>query len=139
MSANMPPVETQPAPIRVTAANNIETSGRVVSVDALRGFDMFWIIGADAFFYAINKMGHENTFIAPIANQLDHVPWAGFHFYDLIFPLFVFIVGVSIVFSLPRRVALHGKGAAAAQILRRFVILYLFGLFTYEGIAKGYE
>src|SRR4051812_37422105 len=136
------PVETQTTqtastPVNVSTRTN--TQNRVVSVDALRGFDMFWIIGADAFFYAINKMGPGNSFISPIANQLDHVPWAGFHFYDLIFPLFIFIVGVSIVFSLPKRIATHGKGAATAQIFRRFVILYLFGLFTYEGIAKGYE
>jgi len=135
----MPPVETQSGPPVINVSTSAESSGRVVSVDALRGFDMFWIIGADAFFYAVNKMGPGNSFITPIANQLDHVPWAGFHFYDLIFPLFVFIVGVSIVFSLPKRIATHGKGAATAQIFRRFVILYLFGLFTYEGIAKGYE
>jgi predicted acyltransferase len=136
------PVETQTTqtastPVNVSTRTN--TQNRVVSVDALRGFDMFWIIGADAFFYAINKMGPGNSFISPIANQLDHVQWAGFHFYDLIFPLFVFIVGVSIVFSLSRRVATLGKAAAAKQVFRRFVILYLFGLFAYGGIEKGYE
>jgi len=113
--------------------------GRLVSLDALRGFDMFWIIGADALFYALNKLAGGNALIGGIAAQLDHVPWEGFHFYDLIFPLFVFMVGVSITFSLSKRVEQGGKGGAVGQILRRFVILYLLGLFTYDGIAKGFE
>lgn len=102
---------------------------------------MFWIIGADSLFYAFNKLagGEGNSLIGFLAKQLDHVPWAGFHFYDLIFPLFVFIVGVSIVFSLSKRTAEQGKSPARAQIFRRFLILYIFGLFTYGGISGGLE
>lgn len=118
-----------------------ETRGRLASVDALRGFDMFWIIGADALFYALNQMAGagERSLIGIIATQLDHVAWQGFHFYDLVFPLFVFIVGVSIVFSLSKRAAEAGKSAAVAQIFRRFIILYLLGLFAYGGISEGLE
>src|SRR5687768_9897969 len=42
--------------VAVTPLTKADTSGRVASVDALRGFDMFWIIGADALFYALNKL-----------------------------------------------------------------------------------
>ncbi|HEV8543754.1 MAG TPA: heparan-alpha-glucosaminide N-acetyltransferase domain-containing protein [Verrucomicrobiae bacterium] len=127
------------APVHLTPNTTSNTQGRITSIDALRGFDMFWIIGGDALFYALNKMAGTNPLVRGLADQLDHVPWAGLHFYDCIFPLFVFIVGVSIVFSLSKRTALVGRGAAVRQIFRRFVILYLFGLFTYEGIEKGYE
>ena len=125
----------------VTPNTAVETRGRLASIDALRGFDMFWIIGADTLFAALNKMagGSDRSLVGMIATQLDHAAWAGFRFYDLIFPLFVFIVGVSIVFSLSRRTAEQGKGAATAQIFRRFVILYLLGLFTYGGIGGGLE
>jgi len=139
----MPLVESQPAgsssaaPINLSSA--AETRGRIVSLDALRGFDMFWIIGADALVQALNKLANGNPIVAALANQLDHVPWQGFHAYDLIFPLFVFIVGVSIVLALTKRVATLGRGPATAQVFRRFVILYLFGLFAYGGISKGYE
>ena len=74
-------------------------SQRLMSVDALRGFDMFWIIGADSLVYALSKMTRSGP-TSFLADQLEHAEWEGFRFYDLIFPLFVFIVGVSIVFSL---------------------------------------
>jgi predicted acyltransferase len=144
----MPLVESQPAGQPSTQPINVSTtaatSGRVVSLDALRGFDMFWIIGADAVVQALNKLagggnGVFSSIVGALANQLDHVQWAGFHAYDLIFPLFVFIVGVSIVFSLTKRVAQFGKAAATKQVLRRFVILYLLGLFAYGGIDQGIE
>src|SRR6185437_15536499 len=82
---------------------------RLMSLDALRGFDMFWILGADSFVYAL----HETSQIAPtrfLATQLDHAEWAGFHFYDLIFPLFVFMMGVSTVFSLTKIIEREGRG-----------------------------
>lgn len=111
----------------------------MLSVDALRGFDMFWIIGADALFQALNKLAGGNPLVHGIANQLDHVAWQGLRLYDLIFPLFVFIVGVSITLSLPKRIAQDGKLGASLQVLRRAVILYLLGILVYDGMAKGYE
>src|SRR5688500_14828933 len=136
------PIATETKPgIPITPVTTSDSRGRVASVDALRGFDMFWIIGADALFYALNKLGggDAKSLIGFFATQLDHVQWAGFRFYDLIFPLFVFIVGVSIVFALTKRLNEHGRAAATSQILRRALILYLFGIFSYEGVAKGWE
>ncbi|HEX7860151.1 MAG TPA: heparan-alpha-glucosaminide N-acetyltransferase domain-containing protein [Verrucomicrobiae bacterium] len=137
----MPLTADVPSSVPVTPVTKVDSRGRIASVDALRGFDMFWIIGADALFYALNKLagGDGKSLIGFVATQLDHVQWEGFRFYDLIFPLFVFIVGVSIVFSLSKRTAEQGRGAATAQIFRRALILYLFGLFTYDGIAGGWE
>src|SRR6516165_10529812 len=93
-------------------------TGRVMSVDALRGFDMFWILGADSLVYALNRMSQT----APtkfLATQLEHAEWEGFHFYDLIFPLFVFLVGVSMVFSLNRTIETAGRGEALKRVVRR--------------------
>ena len=91
-------------------------SGRLMSVDALRGFDMFWIIAGDALVYALSRMTGEKgegfSIFKFLAYQLEHADWAGFRFYDLIFPLFVFIVGVSIVFSLSKELEQGGRKAA---------------------------
>jgi predicted acyltransferase len=137
----MPATADPQKAIRITPSTIADSRGRITSIDALRGFDMFWIIGADALFYALNKLagGDGRSLLGFIATQLDHVQWAGFRFYDLIFPLFVFIVGVSIVFSISKRTAEQGKAAATAQIFRRFLILYLLGLFAYGGISGGVE
>jgi predicted acyltransferase len=110
-------------------------SGRLMSLDALRGFDMFWILGADSFVYAL----HETSKSAPtqfLATQLDHAEWQGFHFYDLIFPLFVFMMGVSMVFSLTKIIEREGRAAAVKRVLKRGVLLFIVALIYSGGFTN---
>src|SRR6266403_3616801 len=104
---------------------------RLMSVDALRGFDMFWIIGADSLVYALHRLS-PNKPTEFLADQLEHADWEGFHFYDLIFPLFVFIVGVSLVFSLSKTLAQAGRTEALKRVFRLGILLFMIGLF-YSG------
>src|SRR6266508_2599756 len=100
-----------------TPANPLATSQRLMSLDALRGFDMFLIIGGDTLAAALHRM-KETPATNFLATQLEHVDWEGFRFYDLIFPLFIFIVGVAMVFSLTRTIEQAGR----AQALRRVFV-----------------
>lgn len=109
-----------------------------MSIDALRGFDMFWIVGGDTFLQAFYKAWPILPFWI-LHEQMDHKAWAGLAFYDLIFPLFIFIVGVSVVFSLSRTLEQGSKGAAMKRILIRGALLYMFGLLIYGGISKGFD
>jgi predicted acyltransferase len=127
------PVSTSASSESITAK-----AGRLMSLDALRGFDMFWIVGADAIFEGLRKIS-DNPAFQLIARQLDHEAWAGFHFEDLIFPMFVFIVGVSLVFSLGRTIQQQGKAEAAARIVRRALLLYLLGIFYYGGFSTSFH
>ncbi len=111
------------------------TSQRLMSVDALRGFDMFWIIGADSLVYALNHLSKSKP-TEFLAYELEHSDWRGFHFYDLIFPLFVFIVGVSLVFSLTRTIEKSGRADAVGRIFRRGILLFLIGLFYSGGFTS---
>jgi predicted acyltransferase len=111
---------------------------RLLSLDALRGFDMFWIAGADEIVMALKAAATAGP-VAFLATQLEHVKWEGFRFYDLIFPLFVFIVGVSIVFSLTKALQQQGKGAAIKRIAVRTLLLYVLGLLYAGGISRGLE
>jgi predicted acyltransferase len=121
------PADPQPAPPK---------RSRLVSLDALRGFDMFWIIGGEEVVKAVAGPYQEHQRWAQIAmTQIDHSRWAGFTFYDLIFPMFVFIVGVSLVFSLNKAIATKGKSAAVRRVLVRGFILYLLGLIFYGGFS----
>jgi len=113
---------------------------RLVSLDALRGFDMFWIMGADALGGIAAAMTNGQTgWTRHVAEHLEHVPWAGFHFYDLIFPLFLFIAGVSLVYSLGRAVEEKGRGEAMVRLFQRGLLLYLLGVLYYGGISKGLD
>jgi len=110
-------------------------SGRLVSLDALRGFTMFWILGADATVIALARW----IDIAPLrlaAHQVDHAAWAGFRFYDLIFPMFVFITGVSLVFSLEKSLARDGRRVVVRHILVRTAVLFLLGVLYNGGLAR---
>src|SRR5213083_311324 len=116
---------------------NQPQSSRLVSLDALRGFDMFWIIGADSLVAALNRMSKTRP-TRFLAYELDHAEWEGFHFYDLIFPWFVFIVGVSLVFSLGKTIEQHGRATAVNRIFRRTILLFLVGIFYYGGFNNAW-
>ena len=109
-----------------------------MSLDALRGFDMFWIIGADGLLEGLRQLSN-GPLLQGVARQLDHAEWAGFHFEDLIFPLFVFMAGVSLNFSVTRMIEKEGRTAAVLRILRRGLLMYLLGVFYYGGFNGTFE
>ena len=111
--------------------------GRILSVDALRGFDMFWITGGNVVFLKLNE-AIRSPLSATIANQLDHVPWQGFHFYDLIHPLFLFLVGVATPLSFQRRLASSSKATLWKHILKRVAILWFLGMII-QGHLLSYD
>jgi len=120
--------------------NGVENASgvRFMSVDALRGFDMFWILGGDAVVRSFVVI-HDSALTRSLAAQMEHCAWAGFHFYDLIFPLFIFIAGVSLVFSLGRMLERAGRAAAVKRIVARSVVLFLLGIFYMGGVANGFR
>ena len=110
----------------------VEPQGRMMSIDALRGFDMFWIIGGGAIFASLDQAFHTPA-TAWIKMQLTHVLWEGFRFEDLIMPLFLFIVGVVMPYSLNKRLAKgNSKKQLYVHIIKRTVILFILGM-----IAQG--
>jgi predicted acyltransferase len=103
-----------------------------MSIDALRGFDMFWIIGGGAIFRSLHDI-FENSTTEFISMQLAHVKWEGFRFQDLIMPLFLFIVGVVMPFAFNKRLEQgHSKSRLYRHIIMRFLILFVLGM-----IAQG--
>ena len=112
---------------------------RLVSLDALRGFDMFWIVGAEELVRGLQHFAGGGGVLRFIAEQLRHKAWAGFNFEDLIFPLFVFIAGVSLVFSLTRAIEQHGRKTAVLRVLRRGALLYFLGILYYGGFSTPVE
>ena len=117
---------------------------RVVSVDALRGFNIFWILGADGVIWSFEEMSHGmgpvlGTIGHFLNTQMNHVTWEGFRFYDFIFPLFIFISGVAIVLSLPRLVEREGKLWAHVRVLRRALLLFGMGVIFYGGISQHWS
>jgi len=110
-------------------------NNRLQSIDALRGFDMFWIMGGAAIVLSLAKFT-DVGWLDWLGNQMHHVEWKGFHIMDLVFPLFLFIAGLSFPFSVSKR---RENGQKNSQIYRhiytRAFILFLFGL-IYNGLFE---
>ena len=116
------------------------SNGRLMSLDAFRGFVMFWIVGGEALAHALAKLdGVQSEVLNTVMIQLKHVSWEGFRFYDLIFPSFVFIVGASIAFSLGKLQASSSRRDAVRRVIWRGLLLWLVGIIYYGGISGGLE
>jgi predicted acyltransferase len=121
-----------------TSSGQLTQNERVISVDALRGFDMFWIMGGHPIFLGLDNVFH-NRATAFIKQQFDHVEWLGFNFWDIIMPLFLFLAGVSMVYSLRKR---KEKGESNKSIwihtIKRVLILWLLGMIV-QGKLLSYN
>ena len=111
-------------------AKEVLKTERLASLDALRGFDMFFITGGSAMI-----LGFCEVFGNPkgwFAAQMRHVRWEGLTQHDTILPLFLFLMGVSWPFSLASQEA---KGRPTWRILlkifTRTALLFLIGLSFY--------
>jgi predicted acyltransferase len=107
---------------------------RLYSLDALRGFDMFWIIGAEEIFHKMAEIT-DSPFWNSLSVQFNHPAWHGFAFYDLIFPLFLFLAGVATPFSVGKQL---DKGVSRKslliRIIKRGLILVLLGVIYNNGL-----
>jgi predicted acyltransferase len=106
-------------------------SSRLTSVDTLRGFTMFFIIGGERIFTSLYKVW-PNAATEALAKNMEHAGWEGFYFYDQIFPVFLFLVGLLIPTVISRS---KEKGKTNNEILlhvsKRTIVLILLGLATY--------
>ncbi len=127
--------------LSATSAPSIaRQTGRIVSVDALRGFAMFWIIGGDGAMVSLDQILRERGSVLSAAGgflgrQFTHNEWEGVHFYDIIFPLFIFITGISALLSLPGLAAREGKAKTYVHIVRRSVLLFVLGVVVNGGVS----
>ena len=107
---------------------------RLYSLDALRGFDMFWIMGAEEIFHRMGDITGSPFWMA-ISNQFHHPAWHGFAAYDLIFPLFLFLAGVATPYSLGKQME-RGKSRQDLlyRVIKRGLILVLLGIIYNNGL-----
>jgi hypothetical protein len=124
-------IETKLPPSgRGEATRRAFPQGRLSSLDALRGFDLFWITGGTAILMGLGSV-IQRPFFFTFLGQFHHSVWQGLHLYDLIWPLFFFIMGVAIPLSIASR---RAKGATDRSLLlhaiRRALILFFLGTIT---------
>ncbi len=130
MSQHVPELVTET--VSQPAVPALPAPQRLMSIDALRGFDMFWIVGGDALILSLLALV-DRPWAQSLALQWKHVEWEGFRFYDLIFPLFLFLVGCVLPYSLEKH--RDRPMGAYMRIARRVALLLVLGLIA-NGILK---
>ena len=103
----------------------MDKNNRLMSLDAFRGFDMFWIMGGEALLFTIAALFGFPEF----HKSFGHVPWEGLQFMDTVFPTFLFMAGASFPFSCAKSLE-RGmtRGQVARRALRRGITLMLLGI-----------
>jgi len=118
---------SEPAqPLEEKASSPVKGTARLVSLDAFRGFIMFWIVGGGSLMLGLQALGH-NRVIDTIIYHLNHTPWEGLRFYDCIWPCFMLMVGVSVPFSYAKRSLTQTHSQMWAHTLKRVAVLFLLG------------
>lgn len=102
-------------------------SSRLSSLDILRGLDLFLLVFLQPVIVAIGQVAHP-TWLNPVLYQLDHEVWEGFRFWDLIMPLFLFMVGSCMPFSFARYRKRNDINGLYLRIFRRVIVLFIFGM-----------
>lgn len=106
-----------------------------MSIDALRGFDMLFIMGFSGLVVAICSLFPEGA-DCWLARTMSHVQWNGLAHHDTIFPLFLFLAGMSFPFSYAKQVSLGTpKSKIYMKVIKRALILFFFGL-VYNNLLK---
>lgn len=117
------------------AAAETRQTERLYSLDALRGFDMFWIMGAEEIAHALYK-ATGSPVAGAVSQQLTHPEWNGFALYDLIFPLFLFLAGVATPYSVGRELEQgKSKQQLLLRVFKRSMILVVLGIFYNNGLS----
>lgn len=100
--------------------------GRLMSIDALRGLDMICLLGGHRILFAVANDAPEGSLLHSLKQQFTHVKWEGFHFWDFIFPLFLFLIGMAVPLSINKRLAC---GDTQGRILRHALVRFWWMVF----------
>lgn len=107
--------------------NTHSSSKRLESLDALRGFDLFFLVALGPLMHSLARTANmewlnESMWI------FSHASWEGFSPWDLIMPLFLFMSGISMPFSLSRYKSISDKRPLLRRLAKRILLLWIFGM-----------
>lgn len=110
---------------------------RLESLDILRGLDLFILVFFQPVMVSLASVWHPE-WLSPVMHQLDHEVWEGFRCWDLVMPLFLFMTGAAMPFSLSKFRRQDGSvdRSAYVRIARRFAVLFFLGMIVQGNILN---
>ena len=100
---------------------------RLESLDILRGFDLFMLVGLEMLMHQLSSVIDIPAFHS-FMWCFTHVDWEGFSTWDLVMPLFMFMSGITIPFALSRYKDTKNKTLIYRRIFKRVILLWIFGM-----------
>lgn len=101
---------------------------RLLSLDVLRGFDLFLLVALQPVLLAVLRQLDYEALNETLLYQLDHAEWEGMRVWDMVMPLFLFMSGVTMPYSLPKYRTQNGDLKVWMRVLKRFALLFLLGM-----------
>lgn len=102
-------------------------SKRLESLDALRGFDLFFLVALGPLVRSLMRAA-DVEWLNGCMWAFSHVRWEGFSPWDLIMPLFLFMSGASMPFALSRYKGVSDKKPLVRRLGKRILLLWVFGM-----------
>ena len=107
---------------------------RLLSLDVLRGLDLFLLVALQPVLCAVLRQLDCEALNGTLLHQLDHAEWEGLRVWDMVMPLFLFMSGVTMPYSLPKYRTQNGNLKVWRRVLKRFVLLFLLGMLVQGNI-----
>lgn len=107
--------------------NTHSSSKRLESLDALRGFDLFFLVALGPLMHSLARTANME-WLNESMWVFSHASWEGFSPWDLIMPLFLFMSGISMPFSLSRYKSISDKRPLLRRLAKRILLLWIFGM-----------
>jgi len=120
------PLASEPAGASPEPVAPAPATKRLISLDAFRGWTMFWIVGGEALVVGLKALA-PNAITNGLVYELSHTDWQGLRFYDMIWPSFMLMTGMSVPLSYVKRSLIQTHHQIFMRVLRRFAVLFLLG------------
>ena len=115
---------------------NNDNNGRLLSLDVLRGIDLMLLVGLQPVLRAFLVELDCEALNSTLLYQLDHAQWEGLRAWDLVMPLFLFMSGVTMPYSLPKYRTQNGNLKVWQRVLKRFALLFILGMVVQGNIQQ---
>lgn len=125
---------TRPILLKIITMN--KNNGRLLSLDVLRGFDLMLLVGLQPVLRLFLIELDSPVLNSTLLYHLDHAEWEGLRVWDIVMPLFLFMSGVTMPYSLPKYKMQDGNAGVWKRIVKRFLLLFLLGMLVQGNILS---
>ena len=109
---------------------------RLLSLDVLRGLDIFLLVALQPVLRAVLMLLDNEALNNTLLFQLDHATWEGLRVWAIVMPLFLFMSGVTMPYSLPKYKTQNGNMKVWGRVLKRFLLLFVLGMLVQGNILS---